>query len=186
MTKLAAHYRILELADRMRQGGLACPKCGCVSTGHQVIDTTDDPHLVCAGCGARFTADDLVTEPVFEMDGDLVVLYRPVGPKELAKIEASSWTRFPPRLAAQPIFYPVLNQRYAEYIAEKWNVPESRSGFVAKFRVPASMARKYPVQVVGAAWHQELWVPAEELEAFNHAIVGKIEVVKRYGVEAAR
>lgn len=44
---------------------------------------------------------------------DLVELYRPVGPKELALVEASGWTAFPPRLPGQPIFYPVLNEKYA-------------------------------------------------------------------------
>lgn len=184
MNKLAVHYRLIELADRMRDAGLGCPKCGHVSTGHTLVENADHPHLVCASCGAFFVAEDLVVEPSFEMDGELVVLYRPVGPNELARVEASGWTRFPPRLPGQPIFYPVLNQRYAEYIAEKWNVPDSRSGFVTRFRVRADVARKYTVQVVGAAWCQELWVPAEELDAFNEAIVGKIEVVTEFEKEA--
>jgi len=46
-----------------------------------------------------------------------VTLYRPVGPKELALIEASGWRAFPPRLPEQPIFYPVLNEDYAIQIA---------------------------------------------------------------------
>jgi hypothetical protein len=50
-----------------------------------------------------------------------MVLYRPVGPKELALIAASDYTAFPPRLAEQPIFYPVLNFEYAEQIARDWN-----------------------------------------------------------------
>ena len=162
---------------------VCCPKCGAVSVGHQLVDNSNDPHLVCASCGESFTAEDLVIEPDFEMEDDLVVLYRPVGPKELAKIKATGWTRFPPRLHWQPIFYPVLNQRYAEYIAEKWNVEESRAGYVTRFWVKAETARKYPVQVVGADWCQELWVPAEELDAFNDAIVGRIEVVGKYGKE---
>jgi hypothetical protein len=157
-----------------------------VSTGHTLVDKSDDPHLVCASCAGRFTVEDLVVEPTFETDGDLVVLYRPVGPNELAKIEASGCTRFPPRLPEQPIFYPVLNQRYAEYIAENWNVGESRAGFVTRFHLRAAVAGKYPVHVVGAAWCQELWVPAEELESFNDEIVGRIEVVKSYGREVAQ
>src|SRR5262249_22495793 len=40
-------------------------------------------------------------------------LYRPVGPKELALIEQSGFSAFPPRLPWQPIFYPVLNEEYA-------------------------------------------------------------------------
>jgi len=37
------------------------------------------------------------------VDG-VTILYRPVGPKELALIEASKGTVFPPRLPEQPIF----------------------------------------------------------------------------------
>jgi hypothetical protein len=33
---------------------------------------------------------------------------------------------------------------------------------------------------VGGAGHQELWVPAEELEEFNRQIVGRIEVIAEF------
>lgn len=109
-----------------------------------------------------------------------VTLFRPVGPKELALIEASGWTAFPPRLPDQPIFYPVMNQPYAEQIAREWNVPESGSGFVTRFEVEAEYVARYEVQIVGGAIHQELWVPAEELDEFNRHIVGCIEVVAEF------
>ena len=48
---------------------------------------------------------------------------------------------------------------------------------MTRFAVRAEVASKYPVQTVGARHHSELWVPAEELEAFNDAIVGPIEIV---------
>ena len=54
-----------------------------------------------------------------------ITLYRPVGPQELALIEASGWREFPPRLPEQPIFYPVLNEEDAIQIARDWNVPAS-------------------------------------------------------------
>lgn len=44
---------------------------------------------------------------------ETTILYRPVGPLELQLIEESGWTRFPPRLPEQPIFYPVMNEEYA-------------------------------------------------------------------------
>jgi hypothetical protein len=44
-------------------------------------------------------------------------LWRPVGARELAKIEAALMLAFPPRLPGQPIFYPVLSFAYAEKIA---------------------------------------------------------------------
>lgn len=57
-------------------------------------------------------------------------LYRPVGLKELQLIVESGFTAFPPRLAQQPIFYPVLNFTYAEQIAERWNTTDALSGYV--------------------------------------------------------
>ncbi len=107
-----------------------------------------------------------------------VILFRPVGPKELALLEASGWTAFPPRLPEQPIFYPVTNEEYAAEIARDWNVPSVGAGYVTKFAVDAEFVARYPRKVVGAKLHEELWVPAQELEEFNRHIVGKIEVTQ--------
>ena len=115
--------------------------------------------------------------------GERVTLWRPVGRHELALIAASGFRAFPPRLPAQPIFYPVLNFEYAEEIARDWNARRNDPpvGFVTEFEVDAAVARQYEIQVVGAEnRHQELWVPAEELEAFNAAIRGQIRVVAHY------
>lgn len=109
-----------------------------------------------------------------------ITLFRPVGPKELELIAASGWREFPPRLPEQPIFYPVLNEDYAVQIARDWNVPDSGAGFVTRFRVNAEFVARYPVKTVGAAVHQELWVPAEELAEFNRNIVGLIEVIAEF------
>ena len=109
-----------------------------------------------------------------------VTLYRPVGPAELALIEASGWREFPPRLPEQPIFYPVTNQEYASQIARQWNTRENGAGFVTKFEVRAECVERYPVQKVGGALHTELWVPAEELAEFNANIVGPIVVVEEH------
>lgn len=110
----------------------------------------------------------------------VTILYRPVGPQELALIEASGWKRFPPRLPEQPIFYPVMNEEYAIQIAQEWNVPASGSGYVTKFGVQTEYLQKFEVQNVGAVHFNELWVPAEELEAFNDHIVGTIEVTQTF------
>jgi len=110
----------------------------------------------------------------------LLTLYRPVGPHELALIEASGWKEFPPRLPSQPIFYPVTSEEYAVQIARDWNVRHSGAGFVTRFSVRAEHAARYPVRQVGAAVHTELWVPAEELAEFNQNIVGPIEVIAEF------
>ena len=107
-------------------------------------------------------------------------LYRPVGPKELAFIEQSGYTRFPPRLPEQPIFYPVMNEEYAIQIARDWNVAASGSGFVTKFAVKTDYLKQFEVHNVGGHIHNELWIPAEQLDEFNNNIVGKIEVTKSF------
>ena len=109
-----------------------------------------------------------------------IILYRPVGQKELDLIERSGWMKFPPRLIEQPIFYPVVNEEYAIQIARDWNVPASGSGFVTKFAVKADFVERYPIQNVGGPIHNELWVPAEDLEEFNSNIIGLIEVTQRF------
>jgi hypothetical protein len=107
-------------------------------------------------------------------------LYRPVGPKELELIRASGLKAFPPRLPEQPIFYPVLNEEYATQIARDWNVKDSGAGHVTRFAVRSDYLAKFKVETVGSRVHQELWVPAEELEEFNRNIVGEIELITQF------
>jgi hypothetical protein len=111
---------------------------------------------------------------------DTVTLWRPVGPKELALIEQSGMREFPPRLPEQPIFYPVTTEDYAVKIARDWNVPASGSGFVTEFQVRRDFLDRYRVEEAGGRAHREYWIPAEELPAFNAAIVGEISVVRRF------
>ena len=107
---------------------------------------------------------------------ETVTLYRPVGPEELALIEASGMTRFPPRLPDQPIFYPVTTEAYAVKIARDWNVPKSGSGFVTWFEVRKDHLDAYAVQEAGRRDHREYWIPAEDQDA----IVGPIEVIASF------
>ena len=57
-----------------------------------------------------------------------MTLYRPVGEQELLLIAQSDYTAFPPRLPEQPIFYPVLNRRYATELAQRWTTRDPQSG----------------------------------------------------------
>lgn len=111
---------------------------------------------------------------------DIVTLFRPTGPRELALVEASGHLRWPPRLPDQPIFYPVTNEAYAVEIARDWNVPASGAGFVTRFAVRKAFMDRYAIHQVGGAHHTEWWVPAEDLEALNDNIVGRIEVIRRF------
>ncbi len=87
---------------------------------------------------------------------------------------------FPPRLPEQPIFYPVLTEDYAVKIARDWNVKSAGAGYVTRFQVLRSFLDRYAVQDAGGRAHQEYWIPAEDLPAFNDAIVGEIEVVAEF------
>ncbi|MEL8055786.1 MAG: hypothetical protein AAGK66_06510 [Pseudomonadota bacterium] len=67
-------------------------------------------------------------------------------------------------------------------IAKNWNVKynDDKKGYVTKFDVRADVANAYERQVVGGRECEEIWVPAEELDAFNEAIIGKIEVIASF------
>jgi hypothetical protein len=109
-----------------------------------------------------------------------ITLWRPVGPKELELIRATGMKAFPPRLPEQPIFYPVTTEEYAVKIARDWNVPESGAGYVTRFEVRKAYLHRYQVQEAGGRAHREYWIPAEEMDAFNAAIVGEIEVTAEF------
>ena len=111
------------------------------------------------------------------------ILYRPVGLREMELIAESNYQKFPPRLEWQPIFYPVLNQQYAEQIANEWNTPDEFSGFcgiVTVFEVDEGYLQQFEIQNVGDKSHNEFWIPSEELPEFNQNIIGTIEIVNVY------
>lgn len=115
-----------------------------------------------------------------------MILYRPVGTKELELIAESGYTKFPPRLPEQPIFYPVCSETYAVEIASRWNVAynDDHKGYVTKFEIEDDYAGQFDVHTVGGSYHQELWIPAEELEIFNRHITGKIQVIGSFPADA--
>ncbi len=112
-----------------------------------------------------------------------IVMYRPTGPEEYDLIVNSEYTRWPPRLEGQPIFYPVTNECYAREITEQWNIRNSGVGYVFRFLVQATFANKYTVEKVGGKNHTEWWIPAQHLDLLNENIVGKIELLGKYGCE---
>ncbi len=111
-----------------------------------------------------------------------MILYRPVGTKELRLIQESDYTAFPPRLPEQPIFYPVLTEQYAIEIASGWNVKynDDHMGYVTRFEVDDVYCGQFEVHQVGDRHHIEYWIPAERLEEFNGHIIGKICVISEF------
>ena len=73
-------------------------------------------------------------------------LYRPVGQTELNLIISADYNSYPPRLPEQPIFYPVLNERYAREIAERWNkkfADSGYAGYVTTFEIDDDYISKF-------------------------------------------
>jgi tetratricopeptide (TPR) repeat protein len=110
-----------------------------------------------------------------------MILYRPVGLQELALIYDSGMKAFPARLPQQPIFYPVLQLAYARQTASGWNAQNGQlAGYVTQFKVEDQYISQFEKHTVGGSQHQELWIPAEELEEFNRHITGHIKVLEAY------
>jgi hypothetical protein len=110
-------------------------------------------------------------------------LFRPVGINELALIWDSGMREFPPRFPDQPIFYPVTNIDYARQIARDWNTLDEKSGFsgfVTAFEVDSGYLSNFAKHKVGSSTHEEYWIPSSELERFNKAINGLIQVVEAH------
>lgn len=112
-----------------------------------------------------------------------VTLYRPVGQVELNLIRDAGWTRFPPRLDWQPIFYPVTSEGYATRIAREWNTKDEANGavgYVLRFEVDASYLSGHEIHEAGGRDLTEYWIAAEDLEDFNDHLVGTIEIVSEW------
>ncbi len=96
----------------------------------------------------------------------------------------TGFREFPPRLAHQPIFYPVTSEEYAVQIARDWNTRDEASGYrgyVLRFRVQAHFLSKYEVHEVGGQKRTEYWIPAADLPEFNRSIIGPIELLAEFG-----
>ncbi len=73
-----------------------------------------------------------------------------------------------------------MNEEYATRITKDRNVPAYGYGYVTKFHVDPEYLKKFKIQNVGGSMHDELWIPAEELEEFNSFITDKIEVIAEF------
>jgi hypothetical protein len=175
VTRTSAHR--LDPDTRHRRGARTVTaasdrgRSGCLGCGHRVRRT-----------GPVIGGLPVLRAAIMVLVGDVetVTLWRPTGPQELALVERSGWRAWPPRLADQPIFYPVLNEEYATMIARDWNVPASGAGYVTRFEVRRSFLDTYEVHQVGGRTILEYWIPAEDLDELNANIIGTIDVVAEY------
>lgn len=67
--------------------------------------------------------------------------------------------------------------RVATRIARDSNTQADGTGYVTTFEVDANFIARYEPHEAGGRELREYWIPAEDLEAFNAAIRGSIEVV---------
>lgn len=109
-----------------------------------------------------------------------ITLYRPINDKELFLIQELDYNGFSPRKPEQPFFYPVMNEVYATQITKDWNVKQYGIGYVTQFEVNKAFLDQFEIQNVGAHQHNELWIPAEQMDEFNANIVGKIKVISEF------
>lgn len=110
-----------------------------------------------------------------------MILWRPVGLAEMQLIYEAGMRAYPPRLPSQPIFYPVLYEEYATKISRNWNATEAPfAGYVTRSEVADDFARDYPPRIVGSRDDAELWIPAEDLDRFNAALIGRVTVVSAH------
>ncbi len=104
-------------------------------------------------------------DPTVQMS-PMTTLYRPVSATELDQIVLSGYRRFP----ANDDFHPVRNEERARALAAAG--AEDGGAWVVRFAVPTELLTRYP-RVDDA--HR---IPANELAAFNDAIVGLIVVLR--------
>jgi hypothetical protein len=110
-----------------------------------------------------------------------MILFRPTGLGELRLVLQRDLAGWPPRLPDQPIFYPVTTARYAAQIAREWNTKsELRAGYVTEFAVDDAYVSQFERKIVGSREHEELWVPAEQLEELNRNITAPIKVIDAF------
>ena len=114
------------------------------------------------------------------MKTSTTTLYRPINDKELFLIQELNYTGFPPRKPEQPFFYPVMNEAYATQITKDWNVKQYGVGYVTQFEVKKDFLQQFEIKNVGAHQHNELWVPAEQMDEFNANIVGEIKIISEF------
>jgi hypothetical protein len=58
--------------------------------------------------------------------------------------------------------------------------PASGSGFVTRFELQRRFLDSYSIQQAVGSAHLEYWIPAEDMDAFNRAIVGEIKVIAEF------
>jgi hypothetical protein len=118
----------------------------------------------------------------YRVEGE-VTLFRAVVPDELAMIRRTDYRAFPSPALGQSVFAPTPHLEYATQVARDWFANDGGAGFggyVTRFNVRADFVSLYELQSVGGRFHQEYWIPADDLSGLNENIVGLIEIVAEF------
>ena len=126
-----------------------------------------------ASCKRRANPPD-ISDPMREPDDALAARSAPgTGTDRQADMRAF------PRLPEQPIFYPVLSEDYAREDRARLE-RSSGAGFVTPSKVRTSFLDGISAGGGRSRPPQLLWIPAGDMDAFNAALVGRIEVVREF------
>lgn len=98
----------------------------------------------------------------------LQTLYKLVEGWELDMIERSGWSRFPPRILEQPVFYTDMSE-------DELSAGNYGSQHIIKLHVRKDYIVRYKIS---HKEHDELCVPAESIEDLNNNIIGLIELAR--------
>jgi hypothetical protein len=112
--------------------------------------------------------------------GPVAHLFRPVGFGELQLVRNSGWTRFPPRLPDEPIFYPIGDEDDAIQIARTWSLKTGVSCYVLRFAVDVTFLTRHPLQRARNAAQREYRILAGGLEELDDHILGAIELIASF------
>ena len=111
-----------------------------------------------------------------------LTIYRAISLQELEMIEASGFTRFPPRLPDQPVLCLSLQFAHAEQLARDWIarfcVPPA--GFVTQCDVVLEFLKNYRTEPVEGTAFREYQIPSDDVLRFNNSIVGQIEIAAEF------
>lgn len=111
---------------------------------------------------------------------ELITLYKPLTPQQLAVVITSGWRTFVPEFPEQTHFFAKLHQRYAELIARMWCVSQYSAGYVAVFEVEDWFIGQYDIVTIAYEEHREYQIPIEDLDSLNRHIVGPIDVISAF------
>lgn len=111
--------------------------------------------------------------PIWECEVES--LYFPVPAIEYSFIRESGYTRFP--RPNRTFIHPVPTDAYARILAASWIVTHVNIYVVHAFIAKDFIKSYTPRQTDSVGNHKEYWIPRNDIDKLNEAIIGVIETV---------